>query len=104
MSTTSKTVGGITPMMDIIFVRRLDPEAVSKGGIVIPDVAKERRCQGIAVAVGPGRYDNTGTRVPMEVQPGDQVLVGRYDGREVEYDGEKLLVVREADILGIYED
>lgn len=90
----------IKPLHDRVVVRRLDEEATSAGGIIIPDTAAEKPMQGEIVAVGPGKTEN-GTLVAPTVKAGDRVLFGKYAGTEVKVDGEELLVMREDDILGV---
>ncbi|HFE52810.1 MAG TPA: co-chaperone GroES [Bacteroidetes bacterium] len=91
----------IKPLADRVVVRPLEPEEKKQGGIIIPDTAKEKPQQGEVVAVGPGKVDNNGKRVPMEVKVGDRVLFGKYAGTEVELDGQEYLIMREGDILAI---
>ena len=91
----------IKPLADRVVVRPLEPEEKKQGGIIIPDTAKEKPQQGEVVAVGPGKIDNNGKRVPMEVKVGDKVLFGKYAGTEVELDGQEYLIMREADILAV---
>lgn len=91
----------LTPLHDRVVVKRLDPETVSKGGILIPDAATEKPEQGEVVAVGPGKPDERGIPVMLGVKPGDKVLFGKYSGQTVKIDGEEMLVMREEDILGV---
>ncbi len=91
----------IKPLADRVVVRPLEPEEKKQGGIIIPDTAKEKPQQGEVVAVGPGKVDNNGKRIPMEVKVGDKVLFGKYAGTEVELDGQEYLIMREADILAV---
>ncbi|GIW42581.1 MAG: 10 kDa chaperonin [Candidatus Binatia bacterium] len=93
----------IRPLHDRVLVRRVDEEEKTKGGIIIPDTAKEKPQEGRVVAVGKGRITDKGELVPLEVKPGDRVLFGKYAGSEVEIDGEDLLILREEDILGVVE-
>lgn len=90
----------IKPLADRVVVRPIEREETTKGGIVIPDTAKERPQEGEVVAVGPGKYED-GKRVPMEVKVGDRVLFAKYGGTEVKIDGDEYLVLRESDILAI---
>lgn len=90
----------IKPLADRVVVRPIEREETTKGGIVIPDTAKERPQEGEVVAVGPGKYED-GKRVPMEVKVGDRVLFAKYGGTEIKIDGEEYLVLRESDILAI---
>ena len=91
----------IRPLQDRVVVRRLEEKEVVKGGIVIPDTAKEKPQEGEVVAVGDGKILNNGTRVAMDVKVGDRILFGKYAGSEVKLDGEELLIMREEDILGV---
>ncbi len=91
----------IKPLADRVVVRPLEPEEKKQGGIIIPDTAKEKPQQGEVVAVGPGKVDNNGKRIPLEVKVGDKVLFGKYAGTEVELDGQEYLIMREADILAV---
>jgi len=95
----------VKPLADRVVVKRLEEEeAKSPGGIIIPDTAKEKPQKGIVVAVGPGRIDDNGNRVPMEVKVGDKVLFAKYAGSEVKIEGEEYLIMREDDILAIIEE
>ena len=91
----------IRPLHDRVVVRRLEEKEVLKGGIVIPDTAKEKPQEGEVLAVGNGKILDNGTKVPMEVKVGDRILFGKYSGSEVKIDGEELLIMREDDILGV---
>jgi chaperonin GroES len=91
------------PLHDRVVVRRVDEEARTAGGIIIPDTAKEKPMQGEIVAVGPGARDEKGDIVPLDVKAGDQVLFGKWSGTEVKIDGEDLLIMKESDIMGILE-
>ncbi|GBD27825.1 10 kDa chaperonin [bacterium HR30] len=93
----------IRPLHDRVLVQRIEEEEKTKGGIIIPDTAREKPQQGKVVAVGPGRIDDKGNRVPMNVKAGDRVLFGKYAGSEVEIDDEQYLIMREDDILGVIE-
>ena len=88
------------PLHDRVVVRRIDAEEKTKGGIIIPDTAKEKPSQGEIIAVGPGRYEKN-VRVPMEVKVGDKVLYGKYSGTEVTIDTEQFLILRESDVLAV---
>jgi chaperonin GroES len=90
----------VSPLADRVVVRSLENTEQTRGGLYIPDTAKEKPQQGEIVAAGPGRYDE-GKRVPMEVKVGDKVLYGKYSGTEVTIDGEMLLILRESDVLAI---
>jgi len=92
----------VTPLHDRVVVRRLEEKGeVVRGGIVIPDTAKEKPQEGEVIAVGNGKILDNGTRVAMEVKAGDRVLFGKYSGSEIKVDGEEYLIMREDDILGI---
>jgi chaperonin GroES len=92
------------PLHDRVVVKRLDAEEKTKGGIIIPDTAKEKPSQGEVVAVGPGGRDESGKLIPIDVNVGDRVLFGKWSGTEVKIDGEDLLIMKESDILGVIED
>ena len=94
---------GLKPLGDRILVKRIEEEEVNKGGIIIPDTAKEKPMKGEIIAVGPGRILDNGKQQPMEVKEGNKVLFGKYSGTEVKIDNEEYLIMREDDILGIYE-
>ncbi|MBB3808214.1 co-chaperone GroES [Pseudochelatococcus contaminans] len=89
------------PLHDRVVVRRADSEEKTKGGIIIPDTAKEKPQEAIVVAVGLGTRDESGQRIALDVKEGDRVLFGKWSGTEVKIDGEDLLILKEADILGI---
>ena len=89
------------PLHDRVVVKRIDAEAKTKGGIIIPDTAKEKPSQGEVVAVGPGGRDEAGKLIPLDVKAGDTVLFGKWSGTEVKLDGEDLLIMKESDILGV---
>jgi len=91
----------IRPLQDRVVVKRLDEKEVVRGGIVIPDTAKEKPQEGEVVAVGNGKVLNSGNRVPMDVKVGDRILFGKYSGSEVKLNGQELLIMREEDILGV---
>ena len=93
----------LRPMNDRIIVRRLEEEERSKGGIIIPDSAKEKPIQGKVLAVGNGKLKEDGTRVPMDIKEGDTVLFCKYGGTDVKHNDEELLILREEDILAIVE-
>ncbi len=92
----------IRPLQDRILVERIEEE-VKKGGIIIPDSAKEKPQQGKVIAVGPGRIDEKGNRIPMEVKKGDTILFGKYSGNEIRIGEEEHLIMREDDILAVIE-
>jgi chaperonin GroES len=89
------------PLHDRVVVKRIDPEAKTKGGIIIPDSAKEKPSQGEVVAVGPGGRDEAGKLVPIDIKVGDRVLFGKWSGTEVKLDGQELLIMKESDIMGV---
>jgi chaperonin GroES len=91
------------PLHDRVVVKRVEEDTKTKGGIIIPDTAKEKPQQGEIVAVGPGARDEAGKVVPLDVKPGDRVLFGKWSGTEVKIDGEDLLIMKESDILGVLE-
>ena len=91
------------PLHDRILVRRVESEEKTKGGIIIPDTAKEKPSQGEVVAVGPGGRDEAGKLIPMDIKVGDKVLFGKWSGTEVKLDGEELLIMKESDIMGVLE-
>jgi chaperonin GroES len=96
----TKTKTNIEPLEDRVVVRPLDAEQVTSSGLVIPDTAKEKPQEGEVLAVGPGRFDDSGSkRVPVDVSAGDRVLYSKYAGTEVKIDGEELLVIPARDIL-----
>ena len=92
------------PLHDRVVVRRIQEDERTKGGIIIPDTAKEKPQQGEIVAVGPGAPDEKGNVQPLDVKLGDRVLFGKWSGTEVKIDGEELLIMKESDILGVLED
>jgi chaperonin GroES len=89
------------PLHDRVVVRRLEAEEKSKGGIIIPDTAKEKPQEGEVVAVGPGGRDENGKLVAMDLKAGDRVLFGKWSGTDVKLDGEELLIMKESDIMGV---
>ena len=89
------------PLHDRVLIRRLEEEEKTKGGIIIPDTAKEKPSQGEVVAVGPGGRDEAGKLIPMDLKSGDRVLFGKWSGTEVKLDGEDLLIMKESDIMGV---
>ncbi len=91
------------PLHDRVLVARIEEDARTAGGIIIPDTAKEKPMQGEVIAVGPGARDEHGKLVPLEVEKGDRVLFGKWSGAEVRIDGRELLIMKESDILGIVE-
>jgi chaperonin GroES len=93
----------IRPLNDRILVKRLASEEMTAGGIIIPDSAKEKPAEGEIVAVGPGKLNDKGERVAMDVKVGDAVLFSKYGGTDIKLDGEDFLIMREDDILGVVE-
>jgi chaperonin GroES len=91
------------PLHDRVVVRRLEDDAKTAGGIIIPDTAKEKPMQGEIVAAGPGARNEKGELVALDVKSGDRILFGKWSGTEVKIDGEELLIMKESDILGIIE-
>ena len=91
------------PLHDRVVVRRIDADEKTKGGIIIPDTAKEKPQEGEVIAVGPGARDENGQVQPLDLQPGDRVLFGKWSGTEVRLDGEDLLIMKESDIMGVIE-
>jgi chaperonin GroES len=91
------------PLHDRVVIRRAEGDMKSKGGIIIPDTAKEKPQEGEVIAVGPGSRDESGKLIPPDVKTGDAVLFGKWSGTEVTIDGEDLLIMKEADIMGIIE-
>ncbi|AMJ59660.1 MULTISPECIES: co-chaperone GroES [Bosea] len=89
------------PLHDRVVVRRLDGEEKTKGGIIIPDTAKEKPQEGEVVSVGPGARDDAGKLVALDVKKGDRVLFGKWSGTEVKIDGQDLLIMKESDIMGV---
>jgi chaperonin GroES len=89
----------IAPLHDRVVVRRLEEKETAKGGIIIPDTAKEKPQEGEVIAIGAGRIDEKGKRIPLDVKPGDRILFGKYTGNDITLDGEELLILREEDIL-----
>ncbi|MBV9754924.1 MAG: co-chaperone GroES [Hyphomicrobiales bacterium] len=91
------------PLHDRVVVRRLESEEKTKGGIIIPDTAKEKPQEGEIIAVGSGARDESGKLVPLDVKAGDRILFGKWSGTEVKIDGEDLLIMKESDIMGVLE-
>ena len=89
------------PLHDRVVVRRVDSEEKTKGGIIIPDTAKEKPQEGEVVAVGAGARDEAGKLVPLELKKGDRILFGKWSGTEVKIDGKELLIMKESDVLGV---
>ena len=93
----------IRPLNDRVLVQRMEEETKTKGGIIIPDTAKEKPAEGKIIAAGNGRLGDDGKRIPLEVKKGNRVLFSKYGGTEVKVDGEELLVMREEDIMAVIE-
>lgn len=93
----------LKPLQDRILVQRVEEETTTKGGIIIPDTAKEKPAEGKVIAVGNGKLADDGKRVAMEVKTGDRILFGKYAGTEVKIDGQEYLILREDDVLGVIE-
>jgi chaperonin GroES len=92
------------PLHDRVVVKRIDAEEKTKGGIIIPDSAKEKPSQGEITAVGPGGRDESGKLIPIDLKVGDRVLFGKWSGTEVKLDGQELLIMKESDIMGVLTD
>ena len=93
----------LRPLQDRLLVQRVEEETTTRGGIIIPDTAKEKPAEGKVVAVGNGKLADDGTRVALEVQVGDRILFGKYSGTEVKIEGEEYLIMREDDVLGVIQ-
>ncbi|WP_028325105.1 co-chaperone GroES [Desulfatirhabdium butyrativorans] len=93
----------LKPLQDRILVQRVEEETTTKGGIIIPDTAKEKPAEGKVIAVGNGKLADDGKRIAMEVKAGDRILFGKYAGTEVKVDGQEYLILREDDVLGVIE-
>jgi chaperonin GroES len=93
----------LRPLQDRILVQRVEEETTTKGGIIIPDTAKEKPAEGKVVAAGNGKVGDDGKRIPLEVKKGDRILFGKYSGTEVKVSGEEYLIMREDDVLGIID-
>ncbi len=93
----------LRPLQDRILVERVEEEQKTKGGIIIPDTAKEKPAEGKVISVGNGKLDDSGKRVPLEVKKGDRILFGKYSGTEVKIEGKEYLMMREEDVLGIID-
>ena len=100
MATKSATGAKVNPLSDRVVIKAMEESEQMRGGLYIPDTAKEKPQQGEIVAVGPGRFEKD-KRVPMDVKVGDKVLYGKYSGTEVTLDGEQLLILKESDVLAI---
>jgi chaperonin GroES len=93
----------LRPLQDRILVKRVEEEEKTKGGIIIPDTAKEKPAEGKVMEVGKGKLDESGKRIPPEVKKGDRILFGKYSGTEVKIEGKEYLIMREEDVLGIID-
>jgi chaperonin GroES len=93
----------LKPLQDRILVQRIEEEKTTKGGIIIPDTAKEKPAEGKVIAVGSGKVGDDGKRIALEVKKGDRILFGKYSGSEIKISGEEYLILREDDVLGIIE-
>ena len=93
----------LRPLQDRILVQRVEEETTTKGGIIIPDTAKEKPAEGKVTAVGSGKVGDDGKRIALEVKKGDRILFGKYSGTEVKISGEEYLIMREEDVLGIID-
>ena len=93
----------LRPLNDRILVKRVAEEEKTKGGIIIPDTAKEKPAEGKVVAVGNGRIGDDGKRIPLEIKKGDRILFGKYSGQEIKVEGEEYLIVREDEVLCVIE-
>jgi chaperonin GroES len=91
------------PLHDRVVVKRIDPEEKTKGGIIIPDTAKEKPQEGEVIAVGPGGRDESGKLIPLDLKAGDRILFGKWSGTEIKLEGEELLIMKESDVMGIVE-
>ena len=93
----------VRPLADRILVKREEPNETVRGGIIIPDTAKEKPQEGKVISVGPGRLDESGNRIALEVKVGDRILMGKYAGTEVKIDGDEHIIMREDDVLAVIE-
>ena len=93
----------VRPLHDRVLLRRLEEKEVVKGGIIIPDTAKEKPQEAEVVAVGPGKFDEAGKRMPIDVKKGDRILIGKYSGTDIKIGDDEFLIVREDEILGVIE-
>ena len=93
-----------TPLHDRVVVRRIEGEEKTKGGLIIPDTAKEKPSEGEVIAVGAGKRLEDGRLIPMDVKVGDKVIYGKWSGTEVKLDGQELLIMKESDIMGVLTD
>jgi chaperonin GroES len=93
----------LRPLQDRILVQRVEEETTTKGGIIIPDTAKEKPAEGKVIAVGNGKVGDDGKRIALEIKKGDRILFGKYSGTEVKIEGEEYLIMREDDVLGVID-
>jgi chaperonin GroES len=91
------------PLHDRVVVKRVDAEEKTKGGIIIPDTAKEKPQEGEVIAAGPGARDESGKLIPLDLKAGDRILFGKWPGTEIKIDGEDLLIMKESDVMGVVE-
>ena len=91
------------PLHDRVLVRRVEAEEKTKGGIIIPDTAKEKPQEGEVIAVGPGARDESGKLIPIDLKPGDRILFGKWSGTEIKIEGEDLLIMKESDVMGVVD-
>src|SRR5262245_31292281 len=103
MATATATKTKLRPLHDRILVKRVEEEEVRRGGIIIPDTAKEKPQEGKVIAVGTGKVTDDGKKIPLDVKAGDRILFGKYSGSEVKVEDEEYLILREEDVLGIIE-
>ena len=101
MATPTATKTKLRPLYDRILVKRIEEEEVRRGGIIVPDTAKEKPQEGKVMAVGTGRVTDDGKKIPLDVKAGDRILFGKYSGSEVKIDDEEYLIMKEEDVLGI---
>ncbi len=99
----AKAAAKIRPLGDRVLVKPVKEEEVKKGGIIIPDTAKEKPSEGEIIAVGPGGRDESGKLIPIDLKVGDRILFGKWSGTEVKIDGEELLIMKESDVMGVIE-
>ncbi|HUK12066.1 MAG TPA: co-chaperone GroES [Thermoanaerobaculaceae bacterium] len=93
----------VRPLHDRVLLRRLEEKEVIKGGIIIPDTAKEKPQEAEVIAVGPGKLDDNGKRMPIDVKKGDRILIGKYSGTDIKIGDDEMVIVREDEILGVIE-
>jgi chaperonin GroES len=103
MATATQSTTKLTPLHDRIVVKRIAEAETTRGGIIIPDTAKDKPQEGEVVAVGKGKTNDEGKTFPLAVKPGDRILFGKYAGTEIKIDAEELLIMREEEVLGILE-